>query len=72
MIVRLKMACFRQSHDLNSYGGLYVIPENTLCEVIGYDMESKNAIHLKTMNTGEEFFLSFEGFKFLTEEVEGV
>lgn len=71
MIVRLKMACFRQSHDLASYG-LYVIPENTLCEVIGYNMESKNTIHLKTMNTGEEFVLSFEGFKFLAEEVEGV
>lgn len=71
MIVRLKMACFRQSHDLASYG-LHVIPENTVCEVIGYDMESRDTIHLKTMNTNEEFILSVEEFKFLTEEVEGV
>ena len=71
MIVRLKMACFRQSHDLTSYG-LHIIPKNTLCEVIGYNMESIDTIHLKTINTGEEFVLSFEGFKFLTEEVEGV
>lgn len=71
MIVKLKMACFRQSHDLASYG-LHVIPKNTLCEVIGYNMESKDTIHLKVLNTNEEFILSFEGFKFLTEEVEGV
>lgn len=71
MIVKLKMACFRHSHDLAAYG-LHVIPENTLCEVIGYDMESKDIIHLKTMNTSEEFVLNFEGFKFLTEKVEGV
>jgi len=71
MIVRLKMACFRNANNPASYG-LHVIPEGTLCEVVGYNMESEDIIYLKVLNTKEEFVLNFEGFKFLTEEVEGV